>query len=793
MQNHITKLFRYLILLICIVNYISCSSQGKVPPKAIKGVLDLREWSFESLEDAKDNNITLDGEWEFYWNTFPGNDFSLPEEEKEYTQIPMQWDGYKKVSNTNNKEIKEEILGGKGFATYRLKVLTSRIDQLSFRLPSQGSAYTLYVNNQIIFKGGIVGTSEEDSKPRDSVDYTNFTPIEKDFYIVLCVSNFHHARGGFWSSITMGNPQSISHLKEYYLTIDIFVSGVLFIMGIYHFSLFYLRRDDKSNLYFGLFCSIIFIRTIITGERYIYSYFPHISYSVRLALDYLTMNLVLPFPLAFFFSLYPTWKNKKILNIINILAIILVSINIFLPPSIFTKTRIISHMILVIIIICLSTLIYLEYKRDREGIKIFMFGIIILTVITINDILHNNNIIVTGNLTPVGLVIFIFFQSFLLSSRFSKAFEDVKILSSTLKLSNQELELNKERATKAYLDLEASQKQLVQSDKMITLGTMVAGVAHEINTPLGAIKANSENILESLRGLIQKLNPTLSHITIGDLQNAIFVLELSKETGTAYSSREARTVRKKVISILEERGQKNVDVLADYIIDLGLVEALERSENILSHTDIEKYLSIAGDLHGIRKKSSVIQSSAERVSKIVKSLKSFMHFDQNETKVVSDLTEGMETVLIILHNKIKYGIEVIKNYGENVPHIYCYPDELNQIWTNLIHNAIQAMDEKGTLQIDIEKKSNLKEIPDIDKRNPEYKGEYIAVSIQDSGSGISPEIRSKIFQAFFTTKPAGEGSGLGLHIIGKILEKHEGALYLESEPGKTRFTVLLPV
>ena len=170
-----------------------------------------------------------------------------------------------------------------------------------------------------------------------------------------------------------------------------------------------------------------------------------------------------------------------------------------------------------------------------------------------------------------------------------------------------------------------------------------------------------------------------------------------------------------------------------------------------------------------------------------------MHFDQNEKMIISDLTEGMETVLIILHNKITYGIEVIKNYGEDVPQIPCYPDELNQVWTNLIHNAIQAMSEKGTLQIDIESLSTLKGTPDIDKRNPEYKGSYVSVSIQDSGSGISPEIRTKIFQAFFTTKPAGEGSGLGLHIIGKILEKHAGALYLESEPGKTRFTVILPV
>ena len=372
-------------------------------------------------------------------------------------------------------------------------------------------------------------------------------------------------------------------------------------------------------------------------------------------------------------------------------------------------------------------------------------------------------------------------------------FQNQKNLESMIENRTRELELTKERATKAYLDLEASQKQLVQSDKMITLGTMVAGVAHEINTPLGAIKANSENILESLRTLIQKINPSLSHITSEDLERAIFVLELSKESNTAISSREARAIRKKVISKLEAKGRINIEIMADYIVELGLSEALDQGDTIFNHPDLEKYLSIANDLYGIRKKSSVIQASAVRVSKIVKSLKSFMHFDQNEKMIISDLTEGMETVLIILHSKIKYGIEVIKNYGEDVPQIPCYPDELNQVWTNLIHNAIQAMSEKGTLLIDIENLTNLQGTPDIDKRNTEYKGSYVAVSIQDSGTGISPEIRTKIFQAFFTTKPAGEGSGLGLHIIGKILEKHAGALYLESEPGKTRFTVVLPV
>jgi predicted ATPase/signal transduction histidine kinase len=336
------------------------------------------------------------------------------------------------------------------------------------------------------------------------------------------------------------------------------------------------------------------------------------------------------------------------------------------------------------------------------------------------------------------------------------------------------------------------EKSLIQSDRMVTLGTMVAGVAHEVNTPLGAIKANSENISEQMKSLLEFLNPEKQGISHSELEKVIKILELSGSVSTTFSSKEQRALRKKLTSELETKGVKHPEEVAEKMMDLGLVSAFESENEIFHISDLDKLLGIASLFFGIQKKSGVIQTSAERVSKIVKSLKSYMHFDQSEEKKMADLTEGMETVLTILHSKIKHGIEVTKNYGD-VPQILCFPDELNQIWTNLIHNAVQAMNEKGSLQIDIEKVSSLYGAPDIDKSNPNYTREYISVSIQDSGSGISPEIRQKIFQAFFTTKPAGEGSGLGLHIIGKILEKHEGALYLESEPGRTRFSVLLPL
>ena len=803
MQASITKFFGFLLLTICSFFFLTCSEGGKVSPKAMTGVLDLQGWDFE-----RDGNFNLDGEWEFYWEEvldlnqiaerkacYESKDKvcrdNFPTDEISYYIAPSNWNEFKYKIKINTKA-EYLTIGSKGYATYHLKIKNLEKSNYIFKIPYMGTAYELFIDNVFIHGGKKFSTKEEDQIVEKKIELIYFNNHKEEIDLVIHISNFNHIKGGLWDTIQVGRPNNI--LSNFHQTIarSFTAFGILFIMGIYHLGLFYSRKKDPSALYFAIFCLLISVRHYLYDIYYGYTYMPKVDYSTGMKIEYSILYLSPLFILLFINNIF---KNKYhlISKILYILILSIFLLGLFSSSFYLTSYLDIYKYFYIIIIIYILFIIIISIKNKVVGANIFLIGATIFSLTVINDILTFLNIIKSVEIMSYGFLFFIFSQSYLISVRFSKAFEEVETLSTTLKISNEELELSKERVTKAYLDLEASQKQLVQSDKMITLGTMVAGVAHEINTPLGAIKANSENILESLRGLIQKLNPNLSHITISDLQNAIYVLELSKDPKTAISSREARVVRKKVISTLEEKGKKNVEVMADYILDLSLVEALERGEEILNHPELEKYLSIANDLHGIRKKSSVIQNSAERVSKIVKSLKSFMHFDQNEKMVVTDITEGMETVLIILHNKIKYGIEVIKNYGENVPQILCYPDELNQVWTNLIHNAIQAMEEKGILQIDIESITKLEGKPDIDKRNPEYKGSYVSVSIQDSGSGISPEIRTKIFQAFFTTKPAGEGSGLGLHIIGKILEKHAGALYLESEVGKTRFTVILPM
>jgi len=793
---------KYLLPLFFMTFFFIFCSGGKISPKAQRGVLDLRDWNFE-----KDGIVKLDGEWEFFWGETLSiqeiesrkicsteteiNCKSFDNEVKEnLITIPRNWNGkkIKKIINSTEDNYEDQTIKSFGFATYKLKILLNDKSNLAFKIPNLGTSYNFYLNNDLLVQNGSFSTNPENSNPIRKVELFYFYNNLNEINIIMHISNFENFRGGMWGKILLGSSKDItSHFTKSNAG-GFFVLGILFIMGIYHIGLYLNRRYDRSTLYFGVFCTLLSIRHFLVSEYFGYDLIPSLSYQIGIRIEYFILYISPAFLLLYINKIFPNKQIKMFLNIFNLLFCIS-SLLVFLPKVyIITFYLSIFQYYFIIIFIYLIYILIYSIKEKTMGSKIFLMGFLIFSLFIFNDILNFTNIIQTGSYFTYGVVFFIFSQSYLLSLRFSNAFKEVETLSQTLLQSNKDLNETKERATEAYLALEASQKQLVQSDKMITLGTMVAGVAHEINTPLGAIRANSEIILDLQRELIQKLNG----ISISDLEKIMKLYELIKETNSGLSTREIRSLRKKVIGNLESRNLENIEILADYIIELGLTDALEKENEIFHDILVEKYLSLVANLNGIKIKTSVIHSSVERVSKIVKSLKTYMHFEEKEEKTLSDIAEGMETVLIVLHNKIKQGIDVIKNY-EIVPQILCYPDGLNQIWTNLIHNAIQAMMNNGTLIIEIDIKALVSEKPEIDNRNLDFKGDYISVSIQDNGPGISPEIRSKIFQAFFTTKTAGEGSGLGLHIIGKILKKHEGALYLESEPGKTKFTIALPV
>jgi signal transduction histidine kinase len=195
---------------------------------------------------------------------------------------------------------------------------------------------------------------------------------------------------------------------------------------------------------------------------------------------------------------------------------------------------------------------------------------------------------------------------------------------------------------------------------------------------------------------------------------------------------------------------------------------------LLKKADADWILQLAYNLVRLQTNSKNIVNAVERAAKIVFALKSYARYDSSGSKQLETVTDGIETVLELYRNQLKRGVEVVREY-QSVPPIRCYPDELMQVWTNLIYNAIQAMRDRGTLIINVSEQ-----------------GDWILVQFTDSGCGIPPEIKAKIFEPFFTTKPAGEGSGLGLDIVKKIVDKHGGHIEVESEPGKTAFRVWLP-
>ena len=309
---------------------------------------------------------------------------------------------------------------------------------------------------------------------------------------------------------------------------------------------------------------------------------------------------------------------------------------------------------------------------------------------------------------------------------------------------------------------------------MVALGQLIAGVAHEINNPLGAIRSSIENIADFLDKNLQDLPQFFQNLSPEERRFFFNLLQKSAQEKTRLSSKEQRKVKRKIRQELESKNIENADTLADTLVDLG-VEDIEPLLPIFETPNSSKILENAYQFFTLHQSTNTISNAVDRAAKIVFALKNYARYDTQGEKVEANLIDGIETILTLYQNSLKRGVELVRNY-EDIPSIFCYPDELNQVWTNLIHNALQAMENKGSLIIDLKPKD----------RN-------IQVSITDSGKGIPPEIMSKIFQPFFTTKPPGEGSGLGLDIVRKIIDKHQGNIEVESKPGQTTFTVSLPI
>ena len=345
------------------------------------------------------------------------------------------------------------------------------------------------------------------------------------------------------------------------------------------------------------------------------------------------------------------------------------------------------------------------------------------------------------------------------------------------------LRLDKAKAQALALQAQAetlkAQAETVQaqSEKVTALMQLVTNVSHEVNTPIGAVKASGKNIADALDHALIAL-PALLRL-LDAPERALFT-QLVNSAGKhtePLTTREERAIKNGVRQQLEAAGVADADDKARVLVKLQAQSAALDYLPLLQHAECDFILETASGVGTIVNSASTINTAVDRVAKIVTTLKSFSQADRSSGVMRDvDVQAGIETVLAIYANHIKQGTELVRSF-ETLPRLQGWPDELIEAWTHLIHNALQAMAYHGTLTI------GLRRI-----------GDEAVVLVSDSGSGIADDIHERIFEPFFTTRPPGEGAGLGLAIVKKIVDKHKGRIDVRTEVGVgSTFTVYLPL
>jgi signal transduction histidine kinase len=362
-----------------------------------------------------------------------------------------------------------------------------------------------------------------------------------------------------------------------------------------------------------------------------------------------------------------------------------------------------------------------------------------------------------------------------------QAEEALRMSEQALRARTQELKEKNEKLENTLNQLQEIQNQLIMQEKMASLGKLSAGMAHELNNPAAAAQrgaAQLHALFAQLEAAYLKIGE--SNLDKKQLDKVIELGQLASERASRPDDRDALARSDKeseLEDLLEKKGLKNAWQHTPSLVSMRLdrkdIDQLEEDFTPNRFLTVIEWLSCT---HTIYSLISEISLGTDRIVEIVKALKSYTFMDKAPIQSV-DVHEGLDNTLIILKNKLKKGITVHRAYAKDLPAIQAYGSELNQVWTNILDNAIDAMAGHGTLTL-----------------RTRVEGAWLVVEIEDDGPGIPEEIQTKVFDPFFTTKSPGEGTGLGLNISRNIIvQKHQGQISVSSQPGETCFTVLLPI
>lgn len=365
------------------------------------------------------------------------------------------------------------------------------------------------------------------------------------------------------------------------------------------------------------------------------------------------------------------------------------------------------------------------------------------------------------------------------------ALEEVRVLrlpkSCFTAMVNQSYELTQALVHVMTSRVRDFSQQAFLNEKMLALGKLSAGLAHELNNPAAAIARSSEELYRRIHQTPERFKSVITMRVTEDQTdqiNAILFAKLEgfKTVDLTLLERESRL--DDLVDWLEARDIDHAEDIAETFVDFGFEEEdMDRIADMLPVAAIGPVIWWVESVLSLERLVSEIRESASRISELVQSVKSYSYMDRETSRHPADIHEGLKNTVVMLHHKFKQKqVRLVKEFHLGLPPVEAYGGELNQVWTNIIVNALEVLPEQGG-------EIHLRTY--VERQN-------VCVDITDNGPGIPTALQSRIFEPFFTTKAVGEGTGMGLDIVNRIIKRHDGEVTVSSQPGRTTFHICLP-
>ena len=699
-----------------------------------------------------------------------------------YVKVPAAWNG---------QQVGSIKLPGHGFATYHLTVLLGgQSEDLALKMLDMATAYSIFVNGRKLYSSGQPGQDAGTTEPGFVPQVVEFKPDSQTLEIVCHVSNFHHRLGGAWEAIRLGTARELEDTHETNLIISAFLLGSILIMGLYHLGLFALRTNDRSPLFFGIFCLLVSIRSITTGERYINHLIPNLNWEVLSKAEYLSFYLAVMFFTVFLRHLFPGEISKKAVNALIAITLLFSAAVLVFPANIYSHTILWFQLITIIISCYAFYCLLLAVKNGRDGSVVLLAGFAVLFLTTVNDILYARQYIQSEYLIPLGLFVFIFSQAILLSKRFSQAFYTVE--KQRLTLIEQNVAYQEEIRVRRQMEIELKERERKYS---LLADNVTDNIwLLDLNTfCLTYISPSVERITgykeaESIGRHIQDILPPSSF----ELIRSILEKESSEDSGKPGHDRtqtlEIQLYHRDGSTVWTEMTTKFILNNAGRPVELlGVTRDISHRKHLESQLRQAQKMEAVGTLAGgiahdfnniiqvihgyvelllIDKEKAnpeypklmEIQVACERAARLVTQLLTFSRKVETERKVI-DLNQEIRQAINLLERIIPKMIDIELHTDPSLWSIKADPVQIEQILLNIGKNAADALPDGGKLVFET---ANVNPDEDFSRHPAGLKpGHYVMLTISDNGHGMDKDNRGSHFRTVLHHQGSRQGNRAG--------------------------------